>query len=148
MNSSELRRASNDESRRLSTLLLGFAATAIAFAFHETSEWKPSAALYVIAAAVGCWALSFISGIMWAHAAQEAMLLNAADMEIPHGHSLRAEVDRKLLRAQRRTSRRYICQLATLGIGAALYACGFGLHVHQEQEDPQTVLLSAPARAK
>ncbi len=132
MNNVQLREAANQESRRLSTLLLGFSATAIAFAFHETSEWNPTWALLIIAGAVAAWAMSFVSGILWAHAAQDATLMNAATMEISKEHSLYSEVERRLTRAQRRTARRYQTQLATLAIGAALYAAGFAVHVLEQ----------------
>ena len=132
MTGSDLRRASNDESRRLSTLLLGFAATAIAFAFHETSGWKPSVALYLVAGAVSAWAASFIFGILWAHDAQRAMLLNAAEIEIGDQKILSEEVRPKLERAQRRTARHYMCQLSMLAFGAALYAVGFAFHVGEK----------------
>ncbi|WP_278984706.1 hypothetical protein [Sphingobium yanoikuyae] len=114
----------------MSTLLLGFAATAIAFAFHETSEWKPSIALYVVAAAVAAWAASFIFGILWAHDAQRAMLLNAAEIEITDKQIVRDKVTPKLESTQRRTARHYMCQLSMLGVGAGLYAVGFAFYVH------------------
>lgn len=143
MNSTELIMMANVETRRLSSLLIGFAGAAIAFAFHETSSWPATSTLILVALAVVLWSISFAAGILWAHAARDATILNAAAFEARQNPGRMAEVETRLSKAQNQTTWRYKCQLMTLGFGAIVYAAGFVVHVY-DQLDAASVHETAP----
>lgn len=148
MTANEMLKASNDETRRLSALLMGFAGAAIAFALHEADKWPATLALALVACSVCLWSISFAAGIFWAHAANHATILNAALFEArAHSPDRIPDVDRKMSIVQRRTARRYKCQLYALGFGALIYAAGFTFHV-TEQFGQASIPAEAPPIAQ
>jgi len=126
-----LRELANEESNRLSNLLLGFTVAAIAFGAHEVSQWDPSWPAAIAGLAGIVWAGSFLAGIARGHAIHDAIRLNAAINEIGPQHPRLAEVNGMFDLASRRAGRAYFHQRWSLFAGAALFALAAGGHVYE-----------------
>lgn len=138
----------NQETRRLSTLLLGFAAAALAFGIHEIADWEPAWALAPAAGAGLAWSLSFIAGINWAHWQQRAMGTNAANMLLGSADSKRGEVIEKQKTEKARMKLWYACQLWALLAGAAFFVIAQGLHIANNAESVDPNRAHALARCR
>lgn len=120
--------------------LLGVAASAIAFAIHETSDRSLSWSLLPIAAAVAAWSLSFAGGILHSHSVQIAIAANKAQnyaekVGDPEDYRRARESFR---RANKTAARRYKLQLWSLLAGAIFYIVGQAMHMAENDRAPRT----------
>lgn len=129
MSAIDLSVEANKESIRLSTLLLGVAASAIAFAIHETADRLPTWSLIPVALAGILWAGSFSAGVLYAHSTQAAMKVNAALNEMSPEHPRFAEAEGLHRGHGKATAKRYQVQLWTLLAGAIFYTVGHAAHI-------------------
>jgi hypothetical protein len=142
----DLRSETNKEATRLSTLLLGLAASAIAFAIHETSDWKLEWALLPIALGLLSWGVSFYAGIQWAHTLQGSMSANIALHEAGPNHPRYPDIDAALDRYRRAGGRWYRWQLRLLLLGATCYVVGHAMHIALQPAAKDTVSAAAKTR--
>jgi len=117
----------NQEVSRLSSFLLGAAASAIAFAMHETSNRPVHWSLTVVGLAVLAWAAAFACGVLCSHAKQAALGMNVGMNTGKANNSPEAEIEN--LRADfkkynRRASNLHLAELWLLLVGALLYTAG------------------------
>lgn len=119
----------NLETRRVSTLFLGFAAAAVGFAVHEVSSWGPTWALIPVGLAGASWGGSFFCGIEWVHAQQGAMGANVALNRMNEAHPKYAEAKTKWESSARSSRRLYRLQMYGLLAGAVLFAIGQGARI-------------------
>jgi hypothetical protein len=77
----------HDDLSKLVYFLQGVAASAIAFALHETADRPPSLSLLIIGLAVGVWAFAFAAGILFWHAIQTAMKANMGLIAVEKGEA-------------------------------------------------------------
>lgn len=117
----------NLESRRLSTLFLGFAAAAIAFGVHEVGSWGYSISSLLGAAAGVAWAGSFICGVEWVHCQQMGMIANHFLVTPGVSPERLATLNARAKSASIKMSRYYRGQLYLLLVGAAFFAFGQGM---------------------
>lgn len=125
----DLRSETNKEAARLSTLLLGLSASAIAFAIHETSDRQLEWALAPVALALLSWGISFYAGIQWAHSLQGSMSANIALQEAGPNHPRYSAIDAALDRYRRAGGTWYKWQLRLLLLGAICYVIGHAMHI-------------------
>ena len=125
-----------EDGLKLRYFLQGVAASAIAFAMHETSDREPSLSLLIIAFAALAWACSFGAGVVNARRGELVLkrmlaleLLDAGVGPIDQ----RPEVEQKMKRDNKRVSLAHQVQVWTLLSGAILYAGGHGLHLAERQ---------------
>src|SRR4051812_1855500 len=88
----------HDDLSKLVYFLQGVAASAIAFALHETADRAPSWSLLVIGFAIATWGASFAGGILYWHSVQAAVKANMGLNEIANGHgpvSLKGEFNER-----------------------------------------------------
>ena len=126
----------------------GVAASAIAFAIHETSDRTPSFSLIPITMALCCWAGSFACGVLNNHARQAAIAANIG-ANVAHDGGRTDLEDKALSRFASHTrsaGRYYMRQLWLILAGAVLYVGGHGMHI-LENERTKSVK-PAPAIAK
>lgn len=113
---------------------LGLAASAIAFAVHETEGHPLRTTPVLIGAAVLCWALSFFVGCFGIEAYQRSLRTNAEFLRLKQeasGYVLNAELMESMEKARTRVGteaerphRRYRAQLWLLFVGAVAYVGG------------------------
>jgi hypothetical protein len=119
----------NQETRRMSTLFLGFSAAAIGFGVHEISSWDQGLALVPVAFGGAAWAASFYCGIEWVHSQQLAMKA-AIGLDILDAADARTVTAKAMWhRAVGRTQFFYRWQLRGLLVGALLFAIGQGVRI-------------------
>jgi len=114
----------------------GIAASAMAFAIHETSDRTPSLSLIPIAIALSCWAGSFACGVLNNHARQAAIAANIG-ANVAHDRGRTDLEDKALVRFGSHTrlaGRYYIRQLWLILAGAVLYVGGHGMHIWENDQ--------------
>ena len=131
---------------------LGLAASAIAFAVHETSGHALRDTPWPIGAAVFIWAISFASGCFGVEAHQRGMRTNFRYLQMPAVHPIHLQ-DQKIAAAVEaakvvvendlnRPGKRFRLQLWFLFAGAMAYVAG---HVMQMANLPITAAKSPKA---
>jgi hypothetical protein len=124
-----LRQLANEESNRLSNLLLGFAVAAIAFGAHEVGQWEPSKSAAMALMAGAAWAGSFLAGMARGHAIFDAIRANGAMNEGGERHPQFGEARDNFKKSNRRAGRAYAWQRWLLFGGATLFAVAACGHV-------------------
>src|SRR3954451_18882255 len=129
-----------DETAKMRYFLQGVSASAIAFVFHETSDWALSPALYLAAAAAVFWAGSFAAGVRGSMHRQMTHM-KAFGLEIFRGPN----VDKAKLETLRQqfdthnkaTVRHYLLQEWLILVGSLVYAVAHGVHISEAQMKSQ-----------
>ena len=125
----DLREKANDESSRLTNLLLGFSAAAIAYGAHEVSAWTMSVSAGIAALSGLAWAGSFLAGMARGHAVFDVIRYNGAMNEAGSQHPRYVEVKELFDRANGRAKGAYFWQRWLLFSGAAIFAVAVGAHL-------------------
>ena len=127
--------------------LLGLAASAIAYAIHETQGWSLKEAPWPIGVAVGLWALSFGLGCFGVKARQQATITNIAFLDSTQGLNA-AQVAQHMPEVHetaRKDVNRPVCffdwQLWMLFAGALFYIDG---HLMQMAATPPKAVVTTP----
>lgn len=117
------------EVSRQNALIQGVAASAIAFAIHETADRSASEALIPIGLAVIAWAVSFAAGIICSHGKQAAMRFNIAELRSEQTTEFSAEMKSSFRQHNRKAQVAYQVQIWLLLAGAVLYVIGHVMHI-------------------
>lgn len=121
----------NELTSKLTFFLQGIAASAVAFALHETSDRPPGTSLIVIGAAIASWAASFAGGIVSTQSNQVAARAGVALDLIDAGRGPTAkkpEAKRQWDKYIRRSIWAHRVLVWGLLLGAVLYATGHTMH--------------------
>lgn len=127
-----------EEGNRQHSLFIGVAASAIAFAMHETSSRTWDLSLIVTAGAVVSWAISFGFGIRSSQLKQQALQINinlqtvTSGNQVDHGGVAETAFAAAVKRLGAAGRNQLICLLA----GAVLYSIGHGIHIYDNGNMP------------
>jgi len=126
-----LRDQHRDEHRSMHRLFLGGAASAIAFAFHETADRELAWSLLPVLVAIIAWSSSFVAGIWASRNIQVAFKANLSmlDAATARDAALHNEATVLFAKSQRRAWIWQETQLWTLLAGAILYLGGHIWHI-------------------
>lgn len=126
------------EVSRTQAVVMGVAASGIAFAMHQTADDSLTVAMVPILAAVLCWAASFSCGILNSHAKQAAIGMNVGKIE-----ELRSEKRPTQVKAfseafdkyNQKSRNLYSAQLVLLLAGAMLYVGGHVWMMYEQEAE-------------
>lgn len=130
-----------DEGSKLHGIVMGAAASGIAFALHETTDRPLTGSLAVILSAVVAWSLSFVAGVINRRKVMQTLKSNLLRNEAQsRGDQAAYDIAVEFIEKHKRTA--HFCQEAqlwTLLAGAILYVGGHVWHLAETQPLKQSM---------
>lgn len=103
-----LRERYTTETLKLPAVLLGIASAAIGFAFHETADRALDGPTIIALSAIGLWALSFASGVLFSQSFTLGIKANIGEIEAQKmGYPEGVEMAKEMFANQRTKSTRF-----------------------------------------